>query len=181
MDRAGKSGAVAGAVALASLAACILSGGAAAGVVDRITQDKSIRIAYREDAPPFSSKDWSVQPPHPSLSPSGGGLRGIGEAKPSLTRSWVRGCYPIGNHLAMLDDGEIAAYFGDRSIVVSLSKDSKAPENCCSLNSRAVKYALCRLRPERAASATPSDCRFAVRSDRKRCDRRNRGRHPQRG
>ena len=28
----------------------------------------------------------------------------------------------------MLDDGKIAAYFGDRSILVSLSKDSKAPE-----------------------------------------------------
>jgi polar amino acid transport system substrate-binding protein/glutamate/aspartate transport system substrate-binding protein len=28
----------------------------------------------------------------------------------------------------MLDDGKISAYFGDRSILVSLSKESKAPD-----------------------------------------------------
>ena len=30
---------------------------ASAGTLDRIGQDKAIRIAYREDAPPFSYKD----------------------------------------------------------------------------------------------------------------------------
>jgi ABC-type amino acid transport substrate-binding protein len=35
----------------------LLAGGASAGTLDRIAQDKIIRIAYRDDAPPFSSKD----------------------------------------------------------------------------------------------------------------------------
>ena len=34
-----------------------LVGGAAAGTLDRIGQGKTIKIAYREDAPPFSYKD----------------------------------------------------------------------------------------------------------------------------
>ena len=39
-----------------------LVGVAAAGVIDRISQDKTIRIAYREDAPPFSYKDKIGEP-----------------------------------------------------------------------------------------------------------------------
>ena len=34
----------------------------AASVLDHIRQDKSIRIAFREDAPPFSSKDKIGEP-----------------------------------------------------------------------------------------------------------------------
>ena len=44
------------------LACCVLIGAASAGTLDRINQDKSIRIAYREDAPPFSSKDKIGEP-----------------------------------------------------------------------------------------------------------------------
>ena len=44
------------------LMTCVLSGAASAGVLDRISQDKTIRIAYREDAPPFSSKDKIGEP-----------------------------------------------------------------------------------------------------------------------
>ena len=41
-----------------SIAALLISVGvASAGTLDRIAQEKSIRIAYREDAPPFSYKD----------------------------------------------------------------------------------------------------------------------------
>src|SRR5262245_56752406 len=46
----------------AILATCALSGIASAGVLDRLTQDKTIRIAYREDAPPFSAKDKLGEP-----------------------------------------------------------------------------------------------------------------------
>jgi ABC-type amino acid transport substrate-binding protein len=38
------------------------AGGAFAGTLDRIGQDKTIRIAYREDAPPFSYKDKDGAP-----------------------------------------------------------------------------------------------------------------------
>ena len=37
-------------------------GGALAGTLDRIRQDKTIRIAYREDAPPFSYKNSIGEP-----------------------------------------------------------------------------------------------------------------------
>ena len=38
-----------------SIAALLIAVGvASAGTLDRIGQEKSIRIAYREDAPPFS-------------------------------------------------------------------------------------------------------------------------------
>ena len=37
-------------------------GVASAGVLDRVAQEKGIRIAYREDAPPFSSKDKIGEP-----------------------------------------------------------------------------------------------------------------------
>jgi ABC-type amino acid transport substrate-binding protein len=40
----------------------IVAGGASAGTLDRIGQDKIIRIAYRDDAPPFSSKDKIGEP-----------------------------------------------------------------------------------------------------------------------
>jgi len=35
---------------------------ASAGVLDRVAQEKAIRIAYREDAPPFSFKDKIGEP-----------------------------------------------------------------------------------------------------------------------
>jgi len=45
------------------LAALVLASGAAsAGALDRIKQDKSIRIAYRDDAPPFSFKGKPQEP-----------------------------------------------------------------------------------------------------------------------
>ena len=37
-------------------------GTASAGVLDRVVQEKAIRIAYREDAPPFSFKDKNGEP-----------------------------------------------------------------------------------------------------------------------
>src|ERR1700730_18223760 len=37
-------------------------GVASAGVLDRVAQEKAIRIAYREDAPPFSYKDKIGEP-----------------------------------------------------------------------------------------------------------------------
>lgn len=39
-----------------------VAGGAWAGTLDHIRQDKAIRIAYREDAPPFSYKDSAGDP-----------------------------------------------------------------------------------------------------------------------
>jgi ABC-type amino acid transport substrate-binding protein len=48
-----------GALALALAAG---AGSAAAGTLDRIGHDKAIRIAYREDAPPFSFNDKSGAP-----------------------------------------------------------------------------------------------------------------------
>jgi ABC-type amino acid transport substrate-binding protein len=39
-----------------------LAGGASAGTLDRIGQGKTIRVAYREDAPPFSYKDKIGEP-----------------------------------------------------------------------------------------------------------------------
>src|SRR5262252_2723236 len=39
-----------------------MPGGASAGALDRIRQDKTIRIAYREDAPPFSYKNSIGEP-----------------------------------------------------------------------------------------------------------------------
>jgi ABC-type amino acid transport substrate-binding protein len=47
----------------ASIAALLIAVGvASAGTLDRIGQEKSIRIAYREDAPPFSYKDKIGEP-----------------------------------------------------------------------------------------------------------------------
>jgi len=46
-----------------SIAALLITiGVASAGTLDRIGQEKSIRIAYREDAPPFSYKDKIGEP-----------------------------------------------------------------------------------------------------------------------
>jgi len=45
------------------VAALVLASGAAlAGTLDRIRQDKTIRIAYRDDAPPFSYKGTAAKP-----------------------------------------------------------------------------------------------------------------------
>jgi len=50
-------------LASTSIAALLISVGvASAGTLDRIAQEKSIRIAYREDAPPFSYKDKIGEP-----------------------------------------------------------------------------------------------------------------------
>ena len=47
----------------AAVAALLITiGGASAGTLDRIGQEKAIRIAYREDAPPFSYKDKIGEP-----------------------------------------------------------------------------------------------------------------------
>src|SRR6516164_10950621 len=63
MSRSGEKGLAARTVvAGVILTTCALTGTASAGVVDRLGQDKTIRIAYREDAPPFSSKDKIGEP-----------------------------------------------------------------------------------------------------------------------
>jgi polar amino acid transport system substrate-binding protein/glutamate/aspartate transport system substrate-binding protein len=49
-----------GAAVLAGLV--VVSGAAAAGTLDRVRQDKTIRIAYRNDAPPFSFKGKTAEP-----------------------------------------------------------------------------------------------------------------------
>ena len=48
--------------AAAFAAGALLAGEVAAGTLDQIKQDKAIRIAYREDAPPFSFKAANNQP-----------------------------------------------------------------------------------------------------------------------
>jgi len=205
-------------VALAFLTTGVLERAATAGALDRIGQDKTIRIAYREDAPPFSSKDKIGEPVGfmvdlcrevakkladqlklPSLSvayvpvtaanrfeaiqqqkadllcePTSATLsrreivdfsiptfvdgaslmirkdgphdlkamagQKIGVLGGTTTEQGLRDTLnaggissdviPAKTHaegLAMLDDGKISAYFGDRSILVSLIKNSKAP------------------------------------------------------
>lgn len=49
-------------VALTMLMIGFFTGTASAGALDRISQEKAIRIAYREDAPPFSYKDKIGEP-----------------------------------------------------------------------------------------------------------------------
>ena len=49
-------------VALTMLMTGFFTGTASAGALDRISQEKAIRIAYREDAPPFSYKDKIGEP-----------------------------------------------------------------------------------------------------------------------
>ena len=52
-----------GATAVGALGAIMIAGAAqAAGTLDRIAQDKAIRIAFREDAPPFSAKAKDAEP-----------------------------------------------------------------------------------------------------------------------
>jgi ABC-type amino acid transport substrate-binding protein len=192
---------------------------ASAGVLDRVVQEKSIRIAYREDAPPFSFKDkigepagfmvdlcravakklaeernlaglnviyvpvtaadrfaaitqqkadLLCEPTTVTLSRrqlvdfsiptflDGASLmvradgpkklaelagRKVGVAAGTTTEESLRnslkdagiGAEVVaanthGEGLAMLDDGKITAYFADRSILLFLIKDSKAPE-----------------------------------------------------
>ena len=205
-------------VVVAMPAAAVLEKSASAGVLDRISQDKTIRIAYREDAPPFSYKDKIGEPagfmvdlcrgvakklaeqlnltplnvtyvavtaadrfetirqqkadllceptsatlsrrelvdfslatfvdgaslmiradgPHDLKAMSG---KKIGVLAGTTTEQGLHDSLkavgitadiiPAKTHaegLSMLDDGKISAYFGDRSILVSLIRGSKAP------------------------------------------------------
>ena len=206
------------ALVVAILTAVVGSGVAAAGVLDRISQDKTLRIAYRDDAPPFSSKDKIGEPvgfmvdlcrevakkiaqqanfsslnvtyvpvtatdrfeairqqkadllceptsatlsrrelvdfsiatfvdgaslmirangPHDLKAMSG---QKVGVLAGTTTEQGLRDSLkqagidaeivPANSHaegLAMLDEGKISAYFADRSILVSLIKQSKTP------------------------------------------------------
>ncbi len=204
----------------ASVAALLITiGVASAGALDRIAQEKAVRIAYREDAPPFSYKDKLGEPAGfmvnlcravakklaeqlhlPSLNATyvpvtaANRFEAIAQQKADLLceptsatlsrREQVDFSIPTfldgaslmvrtdgsknlrelagqkigvlagttteeslrntlkeagiagdvvtakthGEGLAMLDDGKISAYFGDRSILLFLIKDSKAPE-----------------------------------------------------
>ena len=196
----------------------IVAGGASAGTLDRIGQDKIIRIAYRDDAPPFSSKDKIGEPvgfmvdicrevakklahqlhltslnvsyvpvtaanrfdaiqqqkadllceptsatlsrrelvdfsiptfvdgaslmirangPHDLKSLAGqkigvlGGTTTEQGLRETLQAAGITSDVILAKShadgLAMLDAGKISAYFGDRSILVSLMKESKAP------------------------------------------------------
>lgn len=219
MNRSGKRAfANAPLVAVLIITAGTLIGTASAGTLDRIGQDKSIRIAYRDDAPPFSYKDKIGEPvgfmvdlcrevakklsdqlhvtalnvtyvpvtatdrfeairqqkadllceptsatlsrrelvdfsiptfvdgaslmiradgPHDLKALAG---QKIGVVAGTTTEQALRNSLKLGGitadvvpakthaeGLAMLDDGKVSAYFGDRSILVSLIKDSKAP------------------------------------------------------
>ncbi len=205
-----------------SVAAVLLAWGAltdaSASTLDRIKQEKAIRIAYREDAPPFSYKDKIGEPtgfmvdlcrevakkladqlhlaslnvvyvpvtaadrfeaiqqqkadllceptsatlsrreivdfsiptfvdgaslmiradgPHDLKAMAGkkigvlGGTTTEQSLQSSLKAAGITSdIIPAKTHadgVAMLDDGKISAYFADRSILVSLIKDSKAP------------------------------------------------------
>jgi ABC-type amino acid transport substrate-binding protein len=205
-----------------SVAAVLLAWGAltdaSASTLDRIKQEKAIRIAYREDAPPFSYKDKIGEPmgfmvdlcrgvaknladqlqlaslnvvyvpvtaadrfeaiqqqkadllceptsatlsrreivdfsiptfvdgaslmiradgPHNLKAMAGkkigvlGGTTTEQSLRSSLKATGITSdVIPAKTHaegVAMLDDGKISAYFADRSILVSLIKDSKAP------------------------------------------------------
>jgi ABC-type amino acid transport substrate-binding protein len=204
----------------AAVAAMLITiGVASAGTLDRIKQEKAIRIAYREDAPPFSSKDKLGEPAGlmvdlcravakklaeqlnlPGLNAvyvpvtAADRFEAIAQQKADLLceptsvtlsrRELVDFSIPTfldgaslmvradgpknlrdlagqkigvlagttteealrntlkeggitgdivaakthGEGLAMLDEGKISAYFGDRSILLFLIKDSKAPE-----------------------------------------------------
>jgi ABC-type amino acid transport substrate-binding protein len=94
--------------ALLLTAAMVVGEAASAGALDRITQDKTIRLAYREDALPFSYKDKS--------------------SEPAGYNADVISVKTHGEGLSMLDDGKITAYFADKSVLESLIKDSKAPD-----------------------------------------------------
>ena len=215
MNLAGKIWLVPAAVA----AMLITIGVGSAGTLDRIKQEKAIRIAYREDAPPFSSKDKLGEPAGfmvdlcravakklaeqlnlPALNAvyvpvtAADRFEAIAQQKADLLceptsvtlsrRELVDFSIPTfldgaslmvradgpknlrdlagqkigvlagttteealrntlkeggitgdvvaakthGEGLTMLDEGKISAYFGDRSILLFLIKDSKAPE-----------------------------------------------------
>ena len=63
MNRSGgRKFAAAAVIAALSVTAGVFAGTASAGTLDRIGQDKAIRIAYRDDAPPFSYKDKIGEP-----------------------------------------------------------------------------------------------------------------------
>jgi ABC-type amino acid transport substrate-binding protein len=207
-------------LALACAAAlAIMTTVATAGTVDRIKQEQAIRIAYREDAPPFSYKDKIGEPAGfmvdlcrevakklaeqldlPSLSATyvavtaadrfdaikqqkadllceptsatlsrreqvdfsiatfvdGAGLlvrangpkdlramagQKIGVLAGTTTEEALRNTLndagitadivaakTHGEGLAMLDEGKISAYFADRAILLTLSRESKAPD-----------------------------------------------------
>jgi ABC-type amino acid transport substrate-binding protein len=201
-----------------SVTAGVFAGTASAATLDRIGQDKSIRIAYRDDAPPFSYKDKIGEPvgfmvdlcrevakkladqlhltslnvtyvpvtaadrfeaiqgqkadllceptsatlsrrelvdfsiptfvdgaslmiradgPHDIKAMAGhkigvlGGTTTEEALRNSLKLAGITAeIIPAKTHaegLAMLDNAKVSAYFGDRSILVSLIRDSKAP------------------------------------------------------
>jgi ABC-type amino acid transport substrate-binding protein len=201
-----------------SVTAGVFAGTASAATLDRIGQDKSIRIAYRDDAPPFSYKDKIGEPvgfmvdlcrevakkladqlhltslnvtyvpvtaadrfeaiqaqkadllceptsatlsrrelvdfsiptfvdgaslmiradgPHDLKAMAGhkigvlGGTTTEEALRNSLKLAGITAeIIPAKTHaegLAMLDNAKVSAYFGDRSILVSLIRDSKAP------------------------------------------------------
>jgi len=63
MNRTGGRGfAPTAVIAALSVTAGVFAGTASAATLDRIGQDKTIRIAYRDDAPPFSYKDKIGEP-----------------------------------------------------------------------------------------------------------------------
>jgi ABC-type amino acid transport substrate-binding protein len=219
MNRSGARGFSAAAVIAAlSVTAGVFAGTASAATLDRIGQDKTIRIAYRDDAPPFSYKDKIGEPvgfmvdlcrevakkladqlhltslnvtyvpvtaadrfeaiqaqkadllceptsatlsrrelvdfsiptfvdgaslmiradgPHDLKAMAGhkigvlGGTTTEEALRNSLKLAGITAeIIPAKTHaegLAMLDDAKVSAYFGDRSILVSLIRDSKAP------------------------------------------------------
>ncbi len=219
MNRSGARGFSAAAVIAAlSVTAGVFAGISSAATLDRIGQDKTIRIAYRDDAPPFSYKDKIGEPvgfmvdlcrevakkladqlhltslnvtyvpvtaadrfeaiqgqkadllceptsatlsrrelvdfsiptfvdgaslmiradgPHDLKAMAGkkigvlGGTTTEEALRNSLKLAGITAeIIPAKTHaegLAMLDDAKVSAYFGDRSILVSLIRDSKAP------------------------------------------------------
>ncbi len=219
MNRTGGRGfAPTAVIAALSVTAGVFAGTASAATLDRIGQDKSIRIAYRDDAPPFSYKDKIGEPvgfmvdlcrevakkladqlhltslnvtyvpvtaadrfeaiqgqkadllceptsatlsrrelvdfsiptfvdgaslmiradgPHDLKAMAGhkigvlGGTTTEEALRNSLKLAGITAeIIPAKTHaegLAMLDNAKVSAYFGDRSILVSLIRDSKAP------------------------------------------------------
>jgi ABC-type amino acid transport substrate-binding protein len=219
MNRSGARGfAAAAVIAALSVTAGVFAGISSAATLDRIGQDKTIRIAYRDDAPPFSYKDKIGEPvgfmvdlcrevakkladqlhltslnvtyvpvtaadrfeaiqaqkadllceptsatlsrrelvdfsiptfvdgaslmiradgPHDLKAMAGhkigvlGGTTTEEALRNSLKLAGITAeIIPAKTHaegLAMLDNAKVSAYFGDRSILVSLIRDSKAP------------------------------------------------------
>jgi ABC-type amino acid transport substrate-binding protein len=175
MSQSGRRGyTVAAVIVLAILPLGVPAETVFAGVLDRISQDKTIRIAYREDAPPFSYKDKIGEPVGFMVDLCRDVAKRLAEQRnfPSLNVTYVpvtaadrfeaiqqqkadilceptsatteealrnslklaeitADVMPAKTHaegLAMLEEGKVSAYFGDRSILVSLIKDSKAPD-----------------------------------------------------